>query len=282
MLDEANLPRSRVRFLPSSVTDWLASYRDVILPYARAAQQAGASYFYTGAELSEFAHATQWREVTAAVRAVFKGRLYFSANWTSPAEAQAVPGSGGPGATAAADAYPDSHAPPGQFGPWWAAEAGELPRGTVLSEAGIAAQAGMQEHPWEQGSPRLAPGPAVASRLVRRGVRGREGRPSRRDLLLVHLRRRTARRPPDAGHGHAVQRLARRQCHPGVFYGREWHNVTAAPTAPLPRVAARSLAPGARLTVPPPRHPVPAAAGCPCPAGRPDRAPHALRGQRPL
>jgi hypothetical protein len=153
LLDEANLPRSRVWFLPASVTGWLASYQKVILPYAQAAQQAGASFFYTGAELSEFAHAPQWRQVTAAVHAVFKGRLYFSANWTSPAEAQALPGSGGPGVSTAADAYPDSHASPGQFGPWWVAEARELPRGTVLAEAGIAAQAGMQRHPWDQGSP---------------------------------------------------------------------------------------------------------------------------------
>jgi Glycoside Hydrolase Family 113 len=161
LLDEANLPRSRVWFLPASVTGWLASYQKVILPYAQAAQQAGASFFYTGAELSQFAHARQWRQVNAAVHTVFKGKLYFSANWTSPAEARALPASGGPGVTVAADAYPDSHASPGQFGPWWVTEAGELPRGTVLAETGIAAQAGMQQHPWDQGSPSQALDPRL-------------------------------------------------------------------------------------------------------------------------
>jgi hypothetical protein len=153
LLSEANLHESRVRFLPASVAGWLASYRDVILPYARAAQQAGASFFYTGAELSAFARAPQWQQVTTAVRAVFKGKLYFSANWNGPATIQALPGSGGPGVAVAADAYPVSSASVGQFGPWWAAEAGELPRGTVLAEAGIAAQAGMQQHPWDLGAP---------------------------------------------------------------------------------------------------------------------------------
>jgi hypothetical protein len=154
LLSEANLGESRVRFLPASVAQWLASYQHVILPYAQAAQQAGASFFYTGAELSAFARAPQWQRVTAAVRAVFTGKLYFSANWNGPATVEALPGSGGPGVTVAADAYPVSSASPGQFGPWWAAEARELPRGTVLAEAGIAAQAGMQQRPWDLGSPR--------------------------------------------------------------------------------------------------------------------------------
>ena len=153
LLSEANLHESRVRFMPASVASWLASYQKVILPYARAAQQAGASYFYTGAELSAFAQAPQWRPVTAAVRAVFKGKLYFSANWNGPGTVDALPGSGGPGVTVAADAYPVSNASPGQFGPWWAAEARGLPRGTVLAEAGIAAQTGMQQRPWDLGSP---------------------------------------------------------------------------------------------------------------------------------
>jgi hypothetical protein len=153
LLSEANLNESRVRFLPDSVAGWLASYRDVILPYARAAQQAGASFFYTGAELSAFARAPQWRQVTAAVRAVFKGEVYFSANWNGPGTMRAFPGSGGPGVSVAADAYPVSSASPGQFGPWWAAEASELPPGTVLAEVGIAAQDGMQQRPWDLGAP---------------------------------------------------------------------------------------------------------------------------------
>jgi hypothetical protein len=153
LLDEANLGESRVQFLPASIAGWLASYQKVILPYAQAAQQSGASFFYTGAELSAFAHAPQWRQVTAAVRAVFKGRLYFSANWIGPSTVRDLPGSGGTGVTVAADAYPVSSRSRGRFGPWWAAEARELPRGTVLAEAGIAAQAGMQQHPWELGSP---------------------------------------------------------------------------------------------------------------------------------
>jgi len=152
LLDEANLHRSRVDFRPASVARWLASYRGVILPYARVAQQAGASFFYTGAELSVFARAPQWRQVTAAVRAVFNGKLYFSANWNGPATARALSGSGGPGVTASADAYPVSPVSPDQFGSWWVTEARELPRGTVLSETGIAAQDGEQRHPWNLGS----------------------------------------------------------------------------------------------------------------------------------
>ena len=148
LLDEANIRPSRVQFLPPSVSTWLASYTRLIVPYAQAAQQAGATKFYTGAELSKFAHAQQWAQVTVAVRQVFKGKLYFSANWVSSSDNRALPGSGGPGVIVAADAYPGTKDGTAQFGTWWAAKTRELPPGTVLAEVGIAARDGAQEHPY--------------------------------------------------------------------------------------------------------------------------------------
>lgn len=149
LLNESNLPHSRPKFVPDNVTSWLASYQALIVPYARAAQQAGAARFYTGVELSEFAHAPAWKQVTQAVRAVFKGQLYFAANWTDSADTAQLAGSGGPGVSVAADAYPDMSVAVSAFDAAWAARADVLPSGTVLSEVGIAALPGAQNRPYE-------------------------------------------------------------------------------------------------------------------------------------
>jgi hypothetical protein len=100
LLDEKTLTYSRVGFLPKNTAQWLGAYASLLVPYARAAQQAGANRFWTGAELTRFAHDAHWAEVTSAVRCVFKGALYFSAIWATATDTKVLPGSGGPGAAA--------------------------------------------------------------------------------------------------------------------------------------------------------------------------------------
>jgi hypothetical protein len=164
LLDEANLPRSRPWFKPDDVATWLGTYASLIVPYARAAQQAGADRFWTGTELTLFAHDTHWAQVTRAVRSVFKGQLYFAANWVTPSDSANLPGSGGPGVAADADAYPVIPYPLSRLHAEWASMATVLPRGTVLSEVGIAARAGSQAHPyaWKPSSAPLYPREQVA------------------------------------------------------------------------------------------------------------------------
>lgn len=148
LLDEANIPPSRTQFTPANVSTWLVDYARLIVPYAKQAQAAGAVRFYTGAELSKFAHALGWAQVTTAVRKVFTGSLYFSANWVDSADTANLPASGGPGVIPAADAYQGMPVPISQFPASWIAKAAVLPEGTVLAEVGIAARWGAQWQPY--------------------------------------------------------------------------------------------------------------------------------------
>jgi hypothetical protein len=149
LLDDASLDtHSRTTFVPDNATKWLDSYQAPIVLYARAAQHSGATRFFVGAELSEFAHASSWRQVDQAVRAVFHGQLYFSANWATSKDTAQLAGSGGPGVTVAVDAYYAMPVPISQFTSDWAAQAAVLPRGTVMSEVNIAARQGAQRAPY--------------------------------------------------------------------------------------------------------------------------------------
>ena len=62
---------------------WFEGYRGYILPYARAAREAGADMFCVGRELdaSVIAREADWRDVIARVRSEFRGPLTYSANF---------------------------------------------------------------------------------------------------------------------------------------------------------------------------------------------------------
>ena len=61
---------------------WWESYQRFIVHYARLAQEAGAEMFSIGSELLSTEHMRhRWQEVIRAVRAVYKGKLLYSANW---------------------------------------------------------------------------------------------------------------------------------------------------------------------------------------------------------
>ncbi len=61
---------------------WLASYHRMALHYARLAELEGFDLFCLGNELGGMTrHETQWREIIAAVRRVFRGPLAYAANW---------------------------------------------------------------------------------------------------------------------------------------------------------------------------------------------------------
>jgi hypothetical protein len=149
LLDEKNIPPSRTQFRPVDVAAWLSSYQPLAVSYARAAQQAGATRFYVGAELSEFAHDPGWDRLDSAVRGVFSGSLYFSANWVNSRDTSNMPGSGGTGIQVSADAYQGMAVAPSGFAAAWKSKASVLPAGTVLSEVGIAARQGVQRFPYQ-------------------------------------------------------------------------------------------------------------------------------------
>ncbi len=69
---------------PAQVSNFFSTYQTIIVQQATAAQQAGAGVFCIGTELDQLtgpAFATQWDSIITAVRAVFSGKLTYSADW---------------------------------------------------------------------------------------------------------------------------------------------------------------------------------------------------------
>jgi len=67
---------------PGRRAAWLASYRRMALHYARVAELEGFDLFCVGNELGGMTiHETEWREIIAAVRRVFRGPVTYAANW---------------------------------------------------------------------------------------------------------------------------------------------------------------------------------------------------------
>ena len=62
---------------------WEAGYRDYVLQYAQMAQEEGVALFCVGTEFNAAAskRPTFWRKLIQDVRAIFKGKLTYAANW---------------------------------------------------------------------------------------------------------------------------------------------------------------------------------------------------------
>lgn len=70
---------------------WFESYKNMIVEYARLAEENKAEIFAVGTELEGTTFSrweAQWRDIITAVRSVYKGHILYSANWT---EYQDVP-----------------------------------------------------------------------------------------------------------------------------------------------------------------------------------------------
>ncbi|MGH3395416.1 MAG: glycoside hydrolase family 113 [Streptosporangiaceae bacterium] len=149
------VPRNTWR--PARIRAWFASYQRFLLPYAKMAQRNKVPTLYVGTEFQDFGTSPLWNRLDRAVRRVYKGTLAYANNGHL-----LHPGTGGRLAKVSADSYPDMR----QMGPnasvaklarAWEAWDRPMPRGTVLSEVGIAGVRGAYAKPW-QGSwpnPRL-------------------------------------------------------------------------------------------------------------------------------
>ncbi|MBS3734131.1 MAG: hypothetical protein KGY99_04320 [Phycisphaerae bacterium] len=73
----------RGEIAPSDWDAWWADYNALVLHYAKIAQQTGVEVLMIGSELisTEKPQAARWRKLAEKVRAVYKGRLGYSANW---------------------------------------------------------------------------------------------------------------------------------------------------------------------------------------------------------
>lgn len=158
MLNERNLTTDdpdmwRGSIQPESRTKWFASYRDMLVEYAKVAEAAKSATFVVGTELNTMESSTNgWRTVATGVKDVFSGEIDYSANFdrlrkTGPA----------PGITLSVDAYPplevaDSASVSRLVEGWndWLDDAvgtGPLPD-LVLAEVAIGARAGAYREPW--------------------------------------------------------------------------------------------------------------------------------------
>jgi hypothetical protein len=76
---------TRLDIDPNRPNAWFASYRRRVVHYAGLARGWGVETLEIGSELQALSgphHANRWREVAAAARGVFGGRLSYGANWT--------------------------------------------------------------------------------------------------------------------------------------------------------------------------------------------------------
>ncbi|MGH2342378.1 glycoside hydrolase family 113 [Segnochrobactraceae bacterium EtOH-i3] len=65
---------------------WFARYKDEVVRLARIAAEEKAEFFSIGTEVAQSTERPEWSDVIAAVRAVYPGRLTYSAHWAEEVE----------------------------------------------------------------------------------------------------------------------------------------------------------------------------------------------------
>jgi hypothetical protein len=148
LLSNYSLGKPRNEWKPVRLRAWFASYTKFLLPYARMAQRDKVPVFYVGTELQNFGGVPEWNQLDRAIRRVYTGTLAYANNGHG-----LHPGTGGRHTRLSADAYPVlQHISPrsgvSQLTRAWLTWDRVMPRGTVLSEVGIAAVRGAFEQPW--------------------------------------------------------------------------------------------------------------------------------------
>ena len=74
----------RSYYNPSNITAFFASYQAILVAQAKVAQANGAQVFCIGTEMDQLtgpAYLSDWTSIIKAVRAVFSGKLTYSAEW---------------------------------------------------------------------------------------------------------------------------------------------------------------------------------------------------------
>jgi hypothetical protein len=79
----------RQDYQPTNVAAFFASYKQMIVAEAQVAQQNGAQMLSIGAELDQLAgpqYLSYWTDIINSVRAVFTGKLTYSASWNTASQ----------------------------------------------------------------------------------------------------------------------------------------------------------------------------------------------------
>jgi hypothetical protein len=154
LLSNASIDAPRNTWKPADMKAWFASYQRFLIPYAKMAQKDKVHKLYVGAEFQDFATSPLWNRLDRALHRVYKGTLAYANNGR-----EFYRNMGGRRAQISADSYPDmtgtsAQASVGQLTGLWRrwirgstaypfdspfpAGSHDMPRGTVLSEVGIA------------------------------------------------------------------------------------------------------------------------------------------------
>jgi hypothetical protein len=164
LLSNQSIGVARNTWRPKNLRAWFSSYQKFLMPYAAMAQRVGIPRLYVGAEFQEFGTSSRWTSLDKALRRKFKGALAYANNGR-----QLHRGTGGRGVQVSADSYPDmprmpANATVARLTKAWEAWDRSMPRGTVLSEVGIAAVRGAYRKPWFDKWPHPHMDPTVQAR----------------------------------------------------------------------------------------------------------------------
>jgi hypothetical protein len=137
---------------PASTAAWLASYQNLLLPYAAVAQSGHAATFVTSTELESLERDPGWPGLVRAIRSVYHGQLIYDENYDEFALHTANP----PVPDIGVDAYPRFDLPDtasiGELSSAWEdwlsnGHPLRVRKAIVLSEVGIAAVSGAYADP---------------------------------------------------------------------------------------------------------------------------------------
>jgi hypothetical protein len=136
---------------PESTSAWFASYRNLLLPYAQAAQSEHAATFVLGTEMNSLEGDPNWPMLISAISSVYHGQLEYDENFDSFQEHD----DNLPLGTFGVDAYPRFQLPDSAsvsqltqaWEGWLGSHSTAVLHDTVLSEVGIAAVAGAYPDP---------------------------------------------------------------------------------------------------------------------------------------
>lgn len=164
LLANSSLGMPRNIWRPRHPRAWFASYTKFLLPYARMAQRNKIPRLYVGTEFQDFGTSPRWNGLDRALRRVYRGSLAYANNGHI-----LLRGMGGRGVRVSADSYPDMPQMPAgatvrRLTKAWETWDRVMPRGTVLTEVGIAGVRGAYHKPWVNKWPHPRIEPAVQAR----------------------------------------------------------------------------------------------------------------------
>lgn len=161
LLDESTFGPNQFRgtIQPEDRSAWFASYTAFLKPYLVMAQSTNVSRFTVGTELTSLANDSGWINLVSGARRLFNGQLVYSNNWY---QLDALPKVNTVVDQNGLDAYfpvsVGNNASVAQIAAAWNHWLDAVPSAVgvdnmVLSEVGIAAQAGAYQKPFDSGNP---------------------------------------------------------------------------------------------------------------------------------